>query len=591
MAKKKNKWVTAVVVILCIVIFIGGGLWYVSKSMEKATALLSKPGEVQVSRMNILSTVDGSGYIAAADSFDIKIPSGLVISETLVEVGDVVSEGDIIANIDPASITTAIVSAQTELDNIDKALEDTSDMSDYEIEEYHTRQDYLNNKIEILTAFYLDPVVVATQSGVVTQLGSSSSSADAGVDVSDYTDLLGKLDPGTNGEDPAADQSTDSDEDASEPVQDSSSETGSSDTAPSDTTPEDTTAETSPTPGETPATTPAATVITDLKGLVITAPVSGAAPQSSIEETDEYTGSVIWLGTSGTFDAGTVYTAMVTLEPKPGYAFGSENDLEFDLPGSTSIIPSVVGGTCFVMVTFEATEGEAPSGDGNALPSDFNINDFIAAYTGSAGAPSVADYAALYNASNASNLDALAAAYSGSGSSSGRPSTNTSEDVVISIAETDEIRVSIEVDELDILGVEEGQTATVTCIAIPDREFTGTIVHISNLASNGTTKYTVDIALTMDPDMRFGMSADASITVGEASNVLTIPMNALQQRGDETFVFTSVNEDGSLGGEVVVSTGVSDGTDVEITSGLNEGDTVYFEQSASEALSALGVDV
>lgn len=587
MTKKKNKWVTVVVVLLCIAIFIGGGLWYVSKTMERATAMLSKPGEVQVSRMSILRTVDGSGYIAASDSFDIKIPSGLVISETLVEVGDVVTEGDIIANIDPASITTAIVSTQTELDNINKILKDTTDMTDYEIEEYHTRQDYLNNKIEILTAFYLDPVVVATQSGVVTQLGSSSA-ADMGVDVSSYADILGKLDPGDESEDTSADQSTDVSGETS------SSEETSSDTTPADTTPEETTSEdvtTDPTPVPTQA--PSAIVITDLTGLEITAPVSGETPQSVIEETDEYTGSIIWLGAAGTFEPGTVYTAMITLEPKAGYTFGNENDLQFDIPGSTSIIPSVVGGTCFTMVTFTATEGDAPAGGGNALPSDFNVNDFIAAYTGgaSSGVPSVSDYAALYNASSASNLDALASAYSGSGSASGRPSTNTNEDVVISIAETDEIRVSIQVDELDILGVQVGQTAAVTCIAIPDREFTGTITHISNIASSGTTKYTVDISLPMDADMRFGMSADASITVGEASNVLTIPMNALQQRGDETFVFTAVNEDGSLGGEVVVTTGVSDGTDVEITRGLNEGDTVYFEQSASEALSALGVDV
>lgn len=583
MAKKKNKWVVPLVIVLSIALFIGGGLWYLSKSMEKATALLSKPGEVQVSRMSISSTVDGSGYISAADSFDIKIPSGLVISETLVEVGDVVNEGDVIATIDPASVTTAIVSAQTELDNIDKALKDTSDMTDYEIEEYHTRQDYLNSKIEILTAFYLNPEVIATQSGIVTQLGSSSSSSTSGVDVSDYADILGKLDPPSDGV-------SDSDGNApSEGSGDQSSEdtsASSDETAPSETEPS--AAPTDPTV----APAPSAIVITDLTGLQITAPVSGAAPQSSIEETDEYTGTIMWLGVSDAFASGTSYTAMITLEPKTGYTFGNVDDLQFNIPGSTNIVPSVVGGTCFTMVTFSATDGEAPSGGTAALPSDFDVNEFIQAYaSGASASPSIADYAALYNASNASSLDALASAYSGSSSGSGRPSTNTTEDIVISIAETDDIKVSIQVDELDILGVMEGQTATVTCVAIPDREFTGVITHISNIATSGTTKYEVEVSLSMDPDMRFGMSADASITVGEATDVLAIPMTALQQTGDETFVYTSVNEDGTLGGEVVVTTGVSDGTDVEITSGLKDGDTVYFEQSASDALSALGVDM
>ena len=221
-----------------------------------------------------------------------------------------------------------------------------------------------------------------------------------------------------------------------------------------------------------------------------------------------------------------------------------------------------------------------------ALPSDFDVNEFLAAYAGST-TPSISDYAALYSASNASNLSALASAYSGSASSgSGRPSTNTSENMVITIATTDLVKVSIEVDELDILGVEEGQTATVSCIAIPDREFEGTITHVSNIATTGSTKYSVEISLDMDPDMRLGMSADASIVVGESTNVLSIPLTALQQSGDENFVYTSVEEDGTLSGRVTVTTGVSDGTDVEIIGDISEGTTVYYEQSAENALSA-----
>ena len=86
--------------------------------------------------------------------------------------------------------------------------------------------------------------------------------------------------------------------------------------------------------------------------------------------------------------------------------------------------------------------------------------------------------------------------------------------------------------------------------------------------------------------MRLGMSADASIVVGESTNVLTIPMTALQQSGDENFVYTAVEEDGTLGGRVTVTTGVSDGTDVEIIGDISEGATVYYEQSAENALAA-----
>jgi hypothetical protein len=83
----------------------------------------------------------------------------------------------------------------------------------------------------------------------------------------------------------------------------------------------------------------------------------------------------------------------------------------------------------------------------------------------------------------------------------------------------------------------------------------------------------------MDDNMRIGMSASATIQVSEAEDTLTIPMTALQQRGDETFVYTT-EEDGTLSGEVTVETGLSDGTNVEITSGLEEGDTVYYTRTS-----------
>ena len=608
MAKKKKKWVAPLVITLSIVILMGGGLAFLSKTMEKATAMLAKPGEAQVTKMSIISTVDGSGNLTAADTYDINIPTELIISETLVEVGDEVHEGDVIANIDPASITTAIVSAQSELDNIDKVLKDTHDMTDYEIEEYQTRQEYLNNKIDILTAFYLNPFIVATQDGVVTQLGSNSASDNtSGVDLSGYSDLLGKLDPGDDQTttDTNADTTTDSTSDTS----DTTEQTDSSETQPAESS---TTAEPSETeaPAETaaPAATepsapanPAVTAeyITDLTGLEITAPADGATPQSEIEETDRYTGTIRWIGAGDTFGPGTSYTAMVALEAKDGYIFADAESLEYDIEGSSNVVATVLGNSCMLMITFEPTEGSAPAAQPSttpsvsgvdsaiaALPSDFDVNEFLAAYAGST-TPSISDYAALYSASNASNLSALASAYSGSASSgSGRPSTNTSENMVITIATTDLVKVSIEVDELDILGVEEGQTATVSCIAIPDREFEGTITHVSNIATTGSTKYSVEISLDMDPDMRLGMSADASIVVGESTNVLSIPLTALQQSGDENFVYTSVEEDGTLSGRVTVTTGVSDGTDVEIIGDISEGTTVYYEQSAENALSA-----
>ena len=82
--------------------------------------------------------------------------------------------------------------------------------------------------------------------------------------------------------------------------------------------------------------------------------------------------------------------------------------------------------------------------------------------------------------------------------------------------------------------------------------------------------------------MRAGMNATAIVKIGSAENVLTIPVDALQERGDTVFVYTELDSDTNTpSGEVEVTTGLSDGTTVEIQSGLSEGDTVYYTASSS----------
>jgi multidrug efflux pump subunit AcrA (membrane-fusion protein) len=167
------------------------------------------------------------------------------------------------------------------------------------------------------------------------------------------------------------------------------------------------------------------------------------------------------------------------------------------------------------------------------------------------------------------------------GTSSSSDISSSYESVAFTIAKQDNAMLVVNVDELDILSVEEGQTASITLDALEDETFEGTVTRVAQTASsgNGSTKYEVEITVPMDDNMRIGMSASATIQVSEAEDTLTIPMTALQQRGDETFVYTT-EEDGTLSGEVTVETGLSDGTNVEITSGLEEGDTVYYTRTS-----------
>ena len=77
------------------------------------------------------------------------------------------------------------------------------------------------------------------------------------------------------------------------------------------------------------------------------------------------------------------------------------------------------------------------------------------------------------------------------------------------------------------------------------------------------------------------MSASATINIAEATDAVLIPVDALQEQGDSTYVYTKKDSDDNLSGKTEVETGLSNGSQVEITSGLSEGDMVYYMKNTS----------
>ena len=117
-----------------------------------------------------------------------------------------------------------------------------------------------------------------------------------------------------------------------------------------------------------------------------------------------------------------------------------------------------------------------------------------------------------------------------------------------------------------------------------------TITSVSHTASSigSSVKYPVEVTLEKTEDMLIGMSASATIIIDEAEDSVVIPVSALQERGNTTFVYTEEDSDGNLTGEVEVEVGLSNGTQVEILSGLEEGDTVYYMKSSGTDSSESG---
>jgi len=186
-----------------------------------------------------------------------------------------------------------------------------------------------------------------------------------------------------------------------------------------------------------------------------------------------------------------------------------------------------------------------------------------------------------------SGASAGTSSLSASSASSGTDSGETADpgmETAFTISGNEQMLLSVNIDELDILSIQEGQKVTVTLDALEGQEFEGEISDIDHTASNngGVTKYTAEVTIPKSESMLAGMNASATIVIESKENILTLPAEAVQEHGNRTFVYTEESEDGILSSEVEVETGISDGTRVEITSGLKEGQTVYYQMAVNE---------
>ena len=181
----------------------------------------------------------------------------------------------------------------------------------------------------------------------------------------------------------------------------------------------------------------------------------------------------------------------------------------------------------------------------------------------------------------ASALTGQSAAVSSSSSSSDSANSNAQKATnIITLSKDTDMKAVISVNEQNILNIAPGQEAQITVNSL-DGVFSGTVTKVnrSSKSENGVTAYEVEITLPKDSRMLSGMSANVVIKIEGVKGAVVIPVAALQQTGTGSSVYLSYDEKtGMLGDEVPVVTGLSDGSMIEITEGLSEGDTVWYIQ-------------
>lgn len=177
---------------------------------------------------------------------------------------------------------------------------------------------------------------------------------------------------------------------------------------------------------------------------------------------------------------------------------------------------------------------------------------------------------------------------SSAGSSGSSSSSNSSVSMVsaFTIANGDKMKVTMNVDELDILTMEEGLDAEITLDAVSNKIFEGVITGVSGStsSSNGTAQYPVEVTFDKTEEMLSGMNASVAVIIEEAENVLTVPLVAVSDEGRSSYVYTGYDESsGELTGKTEVELGMSDENSVEIKSGLSEGDVIYYQMQGSDS--------
>lgn len=142
--------------------------------------------------------------------------------------------------------------------------------------------------------------------------------------------------------------------------------------------------------------------------------------------------------------------------------------------------------------------------------------------------------------------------------------------------------VSINLTEIDVPKVKLGDKATIKFDALTDKTFTGKVVSIDTAGSvsSGVATYPTVIRLDSESDSILpNMAASASIITNIKDNVLLVPVAAVQKQSDGTS-YVQVMKNGQPQ-QIAVETGLSSDTEMEIVSGLSEGDTVVTSTASS----------
>ena len=150
-------------------------------------------------------------------------------------------------------------------------------------------------------------------------------------------------------------------------------------------------------------------------------------------------------------------------------------------------------------------------------------------------------------------------------------------ETLVQVVDFGTMTVSMRVDEYSISELEVGQACRVNVKAL-SQTFDSEISHINRIPSGGgsTAYYTVTAELTVSEDVLPGMACTVTIPQEEAVDTIILNRSALSF-GPDNSAYVLMYDENQVMQQVPVEIGVDNDNYVQITAGLNVGDTVYKE--------------
>lgn len=136
------------------------------------------------------------------------------------------------------------------------------------------------------------------------------------------------------------------------------------------------------------------------------------------------------------------------------------------------------------------------------------------------------------------------------------------------------VEVAVDLDAANLGGIQVGQAATITADSLTGQTINAKVSSIAPTIDPRTRAIRVKLTPTeVDSGLRDGLLVKVTLVTATHASALVVPASAIVQRNGQPTVFVL---NGSTASPVTVTTGLTDGTNTEITNGLSKGQTIVI---------------